>query len=347
MPSIATNIAANSTLRYLNMNSDNQSDTLTKIASGSRITRASDDAAGLAVSTKLSATSATLDQAATNASHGISILETADGGLSNISDILERMKTLATQSLSGAVTDSERSYIDAEFQALLEEIDSIASSTEFNGDSLLDGTSSWSNTATTNDGVDFLLGTNANTSTGDYLTILLDDVSSDNLGVNGFAITGTTTGGTTGVAITNTAQAVGMGLALADLLYTTASTGVTGVSDGTAAGTTTANVINVYSKLSVENQAIAAKSAELLDTAINAVAAARADVGASMSRFEFRLENIEVSQENVDAANSAIADADIAEEQANLSSYEVLTNAAISALATANSMPSQLMSLFN
>ena len=280
MPSIATNIAANSTLRYLNMNSDNQTDTLTKIASGSRITRASDDAAGLAVSTKLSATSATLDQAATNASHGISILETADGGLSNISDILERMKTLATQSLSGAVTDDERDYIDAEFQALLAEIDSIASSTEFNGDSLLDGSSAWAT------GVDFLLGTNASTTTGDYLSIAL-----------------------------GTLDAGGLGLTL-----------------------TTDNVAT---------QTAAAAAATAVDDAIDLVAAARASVGASMSRFEFRLDNIEVSAENVDAANSAIADADVAEEQANLSSYEVLTNAAISALATANSMPSQLMSLFN
>ena len=273
MPSIATNIGANSTLRYLNMNSANQTNTLAKIASGSRITRASDDAAGLAVSTKLSATSATLDQAATNASHGISILETADGGLSNISDILVRMKTLATQSLSGAVTDVERAHIDAEYTALLGEIDNIANATQFNGDSLLDG-GAWTT------GVDFLLGTDT---TNDVLTITIDDVTAGTLGV------------------------------------------------GTG----------------VDTQANATTAAGEIDTAIDALAAARAEVGAQMSQFEFRASNISVSNENVDAANSAIADADVAEEQANLSSYEVLTNAAISALAKANSMPQQLLSLFN
>jgi hypothetical protein len=108
MPVISTNTAANSALRYLNINSDDQSSSVSKIASGSRITKASDDAAGLAVGTSLLSDVTVLTQSATNASHGSSILQTADGGMSSISDIVQRMRSLATQSLSGSVTNTER-----------------------------------------------------------------------------------------------------------------------------------------------------------------------------------------------------------------------------------------------
>ncbi|MBO0345521.1 flagellin, partial [Roseibium sp. CAU 1637] len=141
MPVISTNTAANTAVRYLNMNSAQQSESLSKLASGSRITTASDDAAGLAIATKLSSDVTALEQAATNASHGISILQTADAGASNTSDILERMKTLASQAASGTVTDTERTYIQAEFDELMDEIDSISTATRYNGQSLLDGTS--------------------------------------------------------------------------------------------------------------------------------------------------------------------------------------------------------------
>ena len=140
MPVIATNTAANSALRYLNLNSSNESSSISKLASGSRINKASDDAAGLAIGTRVQSDVTVLQQAATNASHGSSILQAADGGAARVADILQRMKSLTAQSLSGAVTDSERSYIDAEFQQLIDEIDDIATGTRFNGQSLLDGT---------------------------------------------------------------------------------------------------------------------------------------------------------------------------------------------------------------
>ena len=115
-------------MRYLNINSADQTSSLSKLASGSRITQASDDAAGLAISTRISSDVTALTQAATNSSHGVSVLQTADGGASNISDILQRMKALASQSSSGTVTDTERAYIDAEFSQLIDEVDGIATS---------------------------------------------------------------------------------------------------------------------------------------------------------------------------------------------------------------------------
>jgi flagellin len=96
MPVISTNTAANSAVRYLNINAAQESSALAKLSSGSKITQASDDAAGLAISTRISSDVTTLQQAATNASQATSILQTADGGASNISDILARMKSLAS-----------------------------------------------------------------------------------------------------------------------------------------------------------------------------------------------------------------------------------------------------------
>src|SRR6056297_532681 len=142
MPVVSTNTAANSALRFLNTNSAEASSSVGKLASGSRIVRASDDAAGLAIGSRLSADTTVLQQAASNASQGSSIVQVADGGLARIGDVLQRLKTLAAQSLSGTPTDDERAFIDAEYSQLLSEIDGIAQTTRFNGESLLDGTGS-------------------------------------------------------------------------------------------------------------------------------------------------------------------------------------------------------------
>ncbi|WP_319530772.1 flagellin [uncultured Cohaesibacter sp.] len=141
MPVITTNTAANTAVRFLNINADDQSNSLAKLASGSNINKASNDAAGLAIATKISSDVAALKQASTNATHGVSVLQTADGGASIIADIVERIKVLASQSAFGTVTDTERAYIQAEFKQLQEEIDGICESTRYNGQSLLDGLS--------------------------------------------------------------------------------------------------------------------------------------------------------------------------------------------------------------
>ena len=273
MPVIATNTAANSALRYLNLNSSNESSSVSKLASGSRITKASDDAAGLAIGTRVQSDVTVLQQASTNASHGSSILQAADGGAARIADILQRMKSLTAQSLSGAVTDSERAYVDAEYQQLIDEIDAIGTGTRFNGQSLLDGTSDFAT------GVDFLVGTDA---TDDLLTVTIDSLDTTTLTVAGTDVT-------------------------------------------TASG--------------------AAAAAAAIDVAIDAVSTSRAELGAQMSRFDYRGQMIETSIENLDAAQSAIMDVDVAEEQSRLTAAEVLTDASVSALAHANDMASRLMNL--
>ncbi|ABC23334.1 flagellin [Rhodospirillum rubrum] len=296
MPVITTNTSANSALRYLNMNAAEQTNSLNRIASGSKINRASDDASGLAVATKLQTNVSTLNQAATNASHATSILQTADGGLSQISDILQRMKTLTAQSISGAVTNTERAYINAEYDQLVKEIDSIVASTTFNGDQLLKGTGAGYSGS-------FLVGTNAGTSGSTANSDIID-----------IKITsGTTLGDGTFNAVA--------GLDLETTLY--------------KSGATT-------NKEDIDAAQLAATA---IDKAISAVAGARADVGAQMSRFQFQAAQIASSTENLDAAQSAITDADVAKEQSNFSSAQVKTNAAIAALSQANQMPQQLLQL--
>ena len=140
MPTVTTNTAANSALRFLNYNSAQSGSSVSKLASGSRIVKASDDAAGLAIGTRLLADVTVLRQSAVNAAQGSSVLQVADGGLGRIADVLQRMKALAAQSLSGVPSNTERGFIDAEFQQLRQEVTAIAQTTRFNGDSLLDGT---------------------------------------------------------------------------------------------------------------------------------------------------------------------------------------------------------------
>ncbi|MDB5444957.1 MAG: flagellin domain protein [Phenylobacterium sp.] len=173
MTVISTNTTANTALLYLNKNSAAQSADLARLSSGSRITSAKDDAAGLAIATGMKADAAVLQQAATNLQNGTAVLNTADGALSNISDILTRMKTLTAQAQSGSSSTTDLSYIDAEYQQLKTEIDGIASNTAFNGTALLDGTSAYST------GVDFMVGTSAS----DKITVTLGGASSTTLGI--------------------------------------------------------------------------------------------------------------------------------------------------------------------
>ena len=154
MPTVTTNTAANSALRLLNENSMKTGSSISKLASGTRIVTAADDAAGLAIGTRLRADNTVLAQAATNSAQGISVVQVADGGLARMADILQRLKVLAAQSLSGVPTDKERAFIQAEYAQLISEINGTASSTRFNGESLLDGTGEQFSRP-----VDFLVGT--------------------------------------------------------------------------------------------------------------------------------------------------------------------------------------------
>lgn len=136
---INTNISSISAQRALSVNGRESESNLAKLSSGSRITKAADDAAGLAISEKMKANIRSLKQADRNANDGISMVQTAEGGLNETSSILTRMRELAIQTASDTVGDVERGMSNMEYQNLKLELERISQVTEFNGKKLLNG----------------------------------------------------------------------------------------------------------------------------------------------------------------------------------------------------------------
>jgi flagellin len=275
MPVISTNTAANTALIYLNKNTRAMDSSLAKLSSGSRIVRASDDSAGLAVANSLKSDITTLKQGAVNAIQARSVLQTADGALARVGDILQRMKSLTAQAVSGSVDATSRGFIDQEYDGLKAEAIAIGTNTTFNGTALLTG-----NYNATNNVATFQVGILAtNTIVADLTTVVVTAAVMTSLAAN-----------------TDTAA-----------------------------------------------NAIAASP--LVEADINRVSAHRATVGSLLSRFQYRGEMIESSIESITAAASAIMDVDLAAEQTNLVSSQVLTEASIASLAQANQMKTSLLSL--
>ncbi|MCP4913060.1 MAG: flagellin FliC [Oligoflexia bacterium] len=136
---INTNVASMAAQRTLGNTNTDQAKTLGKLSSGTRIVRSADDAAGLAISEKLKAQVRGINQAERNANDGISMIQVAEGGLNEVSNILVRMRELSVQAASDTVGDSERAFTDLEYQNLKQEIERISQVTEFNGKKLLNG----------------------------------------------------------------------------------------------------------------------------------------------------------------------------------------------------------------
>ncbi len=136
---IATNIASQSVQKNLKDVSGAGNAELEKLSSGKRITKGADDAAGLAIATNLEAQTKGLRQATRNANDGISLVQTAEGGLAETSNILVRLRELTIQSASDTVGDVERGFLNKEYQQLSKEVDRISDSTSFNGSQLLNG----------------------------------------------------------------------------------------------------------------------------------------------------------------------------------------------------------------
>lgn len=137
---INTNVSSIAAQRMLGQTNNRLNNNFRKLSSGERITRSADDAAGLAISEKLKAQIRGLRQARRNADDGISLIQTAEGGLSEVSNIVIRLRELAIQAASDTVGDTERGFSNLEFQQLKDEMQRIAQSSDFNGRKLLDGT---------------------------------------------------------------------------------------------------------------------------------------------------------------------------------------------------------------
>lgn len=136
---IGTNVAAMNAMRHLANATARVNRSMERLSSGLRINRSADDPAGFAMSEKLRGNIRALDVAVRNAGDGISMAQIAEGALGATSDLMIRLRELSEQAMSGTVTNEQRGYLNQEFRALVEEIDRIALTTEFNGRFLLDG----------------------------------------------------------------------------------------------------------------------------------------------------------------------------------------------------------------
>lgn len=363
-----TNTAANTALRYLTQNSAAASGSLAKLSSGSRIVKASDDAASLAVGTKVKADVTALKQASVNAAQASSLLQVADGGLSRISDILLRMKALSVQASSGSVTDNERAYLDTEFTALRAQIDDIAGQTKFNNTQLLNGNAGKSITATgtglSSAGVAVQISGNVTTGTITIAfdgtdTFTLTDANSDQHTIqiavpSGPVIEGSFEFAAAGVTITlnNLDKTAAIS---ADNTVTLAGAGSLDFQVGVDATNDkiTVNIDDVDTTAlgiasAVVSDVTSAQSASAaIDTALQTVNTARANVGSLISRFEFVSQNLSTSVENLDAARSTLMDVDMAQEMSKFTSSQVLMQASVAMLAQANQMPQGLLRLLS
>ncbi|GMT48155.1 MAG: flagellin [bacterium] len=182
---INTNVASLIAQRNLAVNSSALSKSVQRLSSGLRINSAADDAAGLAISEKLTAQTRSIAVAIRNSQDGISLSQVAEGGLTEIGNILTRMRELAEQSSNGTLGDSERSALDNEYSQLKSEIDRISNVTEFNGIKLLDGSQSGSGVTlqvgfqnTDNDRINFFSGVVATDTTQLGITGIFATISS-------------------------------------------------------------------------------------------------------------------------------------------------------------------------
>ena len=276
---INTNIASLNAQRNLNASQGSLATSMQRLSSGLRVNSAKDDAAGLAIAERMNAQVRGMNVAVRNANDGISMSQTAEGALAQVSNSLQRMRELAVQARNATNSSSDKDSLNKEFAQLQAEIGRVLGGTTFNGKHILgaDATS-----------LTFQIG--ANTSADDTITIATSDMTKD----------------ATITAVTNSTTA---------LIDASATTG--------AIGTVIDNI----------------------DSALDNINDTRATYGATQSRFDAIITNLQVGVENQSAARSRIMDADFAAETAEMSRAQVLQQAGTAMVAQANQLPNQVLKL--
>ncbi len=265
------NITAMNAYRNSVQTNERVSKTMEKLSSGQRINRAGDDAAGLAISEKMRGQVRGLKMATKNAQDGISMIQTAEGALNESHAIIQRMRELAVQSANDTNTGEDREKLQLEVSQLVEELDRIANTTEFNTRVLMNGDYE-------GNGVIFHIGANKDQN----VELEFLDMRSGALGVDG-------------VSMTTQDDA---------------------------------------------NEAIAT-----IDTALEGISAERAKYGAMQNRLEHTINNLRVSEENLQAAESRIRDADMASEMVSLNKDKIISQSGTAMLAQANVAPQSVLQL--
>ena len=279
---IFSNVASINAQRILGNNNDRLAKSVERISSGIRINKASDDAAGLAVSEALRSDIRALRQAVRNGNDGISLINIAEGALNEQSGILIRLRELASQASTGTVGSTERQTIQLEFTALRNEIDRISGVTEFNGQQLVDGS----------------LASSISSDKQILIQVGIDSNASSRINLN---------------ESINLTAVTASSLSIDTLSVTTATAALTAL--------------------------------DSINTAISTVTAGRGKVGAVSNRLVRSISNLSISVENLQAAESQIRDADIAEEVALLTRNQILVQASTAMVGQANLIPQAVLQL--
>lgn len=326
---INNNIAALNTHRQLSFNNTNVGKNLEKLSSGLNINRAGDDAAGLAISEKMRAQIKGLDMAQKNAQDGISLIQTAEGALTETHAILQRMRELAVQSSNDTnMNDVDREAMQSELQALTDEINDIAGRTEFNTQKLIDGSF---------EGKVFHIGANE----GQNLKVSIAEMTAEGIGLHAeveitesvaqhkeksvtvaagddFNGTTMTAGGTFDVIYevdadgNETIAAIkgDDGNYYSDTTVDADGTISNGTTEFTVDPDATVDVTTTYTGVDISTRGAADASIKIINDAINTVSTQRADLGAVQNRLEHTINNLGASSENLTAAESRIRDVD-------------------------------------
>lgn len=305
MTSINTNIAATLTANALTQNQRVMSQAMERLSSGMRISSAADDAAGLAISSRLTSQIRGLDQAVRNANDATSMIQTADGAMVEVESMMQRMRELTVSAATGTNTTAELAILNTEFEALEAQIHSVSTDTQWNGRNILDGSLGE---------VDFQVGANAS----QIISITFADLNTD-------------------FGATEASQAGIDGSTSADLdIFTNLNV--------TAAGTTSGDeTIDLAAQ--VITGSAQSTTLGYIDTAIARVSSHRATLGATINRLEYAADNLTNISQNSRTARSRILDTDYAEETTKLARTQIIQQAATAVLAQANQQAKSVLSL--
>lgn len=384
MPQIInTNIASLNAQRNLNASQSDANTALQRLSSGLRINSAKDDAAGLAISERFESQITGLNMAQRNANDGISLAQTTEGALDEITNNLQRIRELAVQAANASNSPSDRAALNAEVQQRVEEINRISGQTSFNSLKVLDGslitqtfqvganagetisvsgfdTRGSQLGSTINQTTDLLQLTDG---TGDTLETIFNEGRTTDIS---FDITGTD-GALTNVTVTDagslqdvlgqinaqsptTGVSVNMDRTNEELIFSSqfgedfSVTIDPGGTTQTVAATAAANTVNL-NDTDISTQDGADLAMISVDYVIESINGIRAELGAVQNRFESTIANLSTTSENLSASNSRIRDADFAAESAELARTQVLQQAGLSVLAQANARPQQVLQL--
>jgi len=380
---VNNNIAAINSRRHLNANNRTLGIKLERLASGLRVNRAADDAAGLSVREGMRAEIAGLKMNVLNAEQGSNLIQVAEGSLNEINAILVRMRELATESASSTVNDQNRESIQAEFTQLTQEIDRIAQATSYNNQTLLTGygntVSSGSTVVTASDvsGVTDVKISGA--AAGTYTFV--DNGSDSEVTLGNGTVTQTIRVGTlldgdvvaTGTQVVANFDRLGVQVTLAGANVANATgdyadgdlDGQTLIVDGGTGGSFQVGPTDrAFNRIEVNIADMSATGVNLnlggasvatittsrtsitsIDQAITSVAQQRGDLGAFQNRLAFTIAYTENEIENIQASEASISDADIAGEVTEFTRSQILSQAATAMLAQANVLPQNALAL--